>query len=293
MVVVRVKSPVRLMGTRTVPAASLMRGLDSKNTEVVGCALTAATATATATALRPAAALGGSPLIVIAAVDLAVAVREPCSRLVNPNTAHATDPASGASPSQPVPGTDNNSLPTPTTAPWADAAVIAGAAATAATVDTITDSATEVDANEDETDPGSAVGGEVSISGAGGVKSLTGAGRNSPTATERCGPRRFWPLGTVTSTRGTADPRASISDGATPSVAADGTPPRGVADREPPRDGAARPDVDNDDDDDDDESSTELAVEPSDPVLSANADGSATTAEPIPNATASAPTRPT
>jgi len=150
-----------------VPAASLMRGLDSKNTEVVGCALTAATATATA--LRPAAALGGSPLIVIAAADLAVAAREPSSRLVNPNTAHATDPASGASPSLPVPGTDNNSLPTPTTAPWAGAAVIAGAAAAATTVDTITDSATEVGSTEGESDPGSAGRGTVSTSAAGGV----------------------------------------------------------------------------------------------------------------------------
>jgi hypothetical protein len=115
------------------------------------------------------AAIGGSPLIVVEAVDLAVAVREPSSRLVNPNTAHATDPASGASPSPPVPGTDNNSLPTPTTAPRAGAAVIAGAATAAATVDTITDSATEVGSTEGESDPGSAGRGTVSTSAAGGV----------------------------------------------------------------------------------------------------------------------------
>jgi hypothetical protein len=101
------------------------------------------------------AAIGGSPLIVIAAADLCLAVREPSSRLVNPNTAHATDPASGASPSPPVPGTDNSSLPTPTTAPRAGAAVITGAAAAATTVGTITDSANKVGSNEGETDPGS------------------------------------------------------------------------------------------------------------------------------------------
>ncbi len=133
----------------------------------------------------------------------------------------------------------------------------------------------------------------MSTKAADGVKSLTGAGRNSPTTTERRGPRRFWALGAAASTRRTAEPRTPTSDGATPSTFGDDTPPRGVADREPRRDGVARPDVDDDDDDDDDESSTELAVEPSDPVLSANADGSATTAEPIPKATASAPTRPT
>ncbi|MEI7519370.1 MAG: hypothetical protein WCJ98_12935, partial [Mycobacteriaceae bacterium] len=88
------------------------------------------------------------------------------------------------------------------------------------------------------------------------MKSLTGAGRNSPTATERRGPRRFWALGAAASTRRTAEPRTPTSDGAAPSTFVDDTPTRGVADREPRRDGVARPDVDAD------ESSTELAVEP-------------------------------
>jgi hypothetical protein len=99
-------------------------------------------------------------------------------------------------------------------------------------------------------------------------------------------------LGTVASTRRTDDPRTPISDGEIPSAFVDGPPepnaaPPSVTDRDPPRDGVARDRVDDDD------SSTALAVEPSDPVLSAKANGSATTAEPTPNATASAPTRPT
>ena len=171
MVVVRVRSPVRLICTRTVPFVSPIRGLDSKNTAVVVCSFAWATrATCSICSAAAGLIIGGSPLIVVEAVDLAVAVREPSSRRVTPNTAHATDPASGDSPSLPLPGADSRSLPRPTTASRAGAAVIAGAAATAATVDTITDSATEGgcgDANH--ADAGSAGEGKVSISAAGGV----------------------------------------------------------------------------------------------------------------------------
>jgi hypothetical protein len=58
----------------------------------------------------------------------------------------------------------------PTTAPRVGADVIAGAAAAAAVVGTITDSATEVGCgNADHFDAGFVVRGEESISAAGGV----------------------------------------------------------------------------------------------------------------------------
>jgi hypothetical protein len=62
-------------------------------------------------------------------------------------------------------------------------------------------------------------------------------------------------------------------------------PPRVAADREPARDA-----VDFDAESDAD---AESADEPAEPVVSANATGIAATAEPTPNATANAPTRPT
>ena len=65
-------------------------------------------------------------------------------------------------------------------------------------------------------------------------------------------------------------------------------PPRVAADREPARDA-----VDFDAEPDADAESAELDDEPAEPVVSANATGIAATAEPTPNATAKAPTRPT
>jgi hypothetical protein len=58
--------------------------------------------------------------------------------------------------------------------------------------------------------------------------------------------------------------------------------------RAAPRDGFVDPDPDDVVDVESDD-----PVEPPDPVVSANATGTATTAEPTPNATANAPTRPT
>ena len=64
--------------------------------------------------------------------------------------------------------------------------------------------------------------------------------------------------------------------------------------RAAPRDGFVDPDPDDVVDvESDDAAESEDPVEPPDPVVSANATGTATTAEPTPNATANAPTRPT
>ena len=71
-----------------------------------------------------------------------------------------------------------------------------------------------------------------------------------------------------------------------PSLTALDTPPRP---RAAPRVGAF---VDADDEPDP-ESAAPDPVDPAEPVVSANATGIATTAEPTPNATANAPTRPT
>ena len=73
-------------------------------------------------------------------------------------------------------------------------------------------------------------------------------------------------------------------------------PPRRLDPAAEPRDARTGPRTDDladdlADDEADDES--EDPVEPADPVVSANATGTDATAEPTPNATANAPTRPT
>jgi hypothetical protein len=85
-----------------------------------------------------------------------------------------------------------------------------------------------------------------------------------------------------TPARGEAD---SLSPAAVSEAAPDPrAPPRGAAEREPARDGF---DLEPESD------AEEFAVDPAEPVVSAKAIGIAATADPTPNATARAPTRPT
>ena len=62
---------------------------------------------------------------------------------------------------------------------------------------------------------------------------------------------------------------------------------------EPPRPARAAPREGTDADAEDADEASEEPAEPAEPVVSANATGTDATAEPTPNATASAPTRPT
>jgi len=87
------------------------------------------------------------------------------------------------------------------------------------------------------------------------------------------------------------DPRRPEPTDEPPAESVAVEPPRPV--RAAPRDGTDDVDADDESDDVDDDDESDEPVEPPEPVVSASATGTDTTAEPTPNATANAPTRPT
>ena len=230
----------------------------------------------------------------------------PNSRRDAAATVHANGAAAGPSPDPPEANHSNTAEPTSLTPPAAArGAVITGAAATGA--DTT---------GADTAGADTATSAAVTESATAGVESPppTGATTGSRDGTDTASGPGFTPtaLGTTTLDRRSRDLPADAT-GPTPplrppeAAAGDSLPDEPLPD-EPlpaaaPPDGAPRPAragprdgalVDSDAADPEPAASVELdPAEPADPVVSANATGTDATAEPTPNATANAPTRPT
>ena len=267
-----------------------------------------------ATAVLAAPPISGSPLVVVEAAAFTAPACEPSSRRLAANAAEARGPATGTPPSLPAPSQDSRLPLSPVTAQRGEAAVMTGAAGASAATGTLTDSTSGLaDGAGDEE---SAVESTwVTAAGAGGAGVSTGEGATDASAvgadsialsasgasTTISGAellRRFGVLTAAeppgTPARGEADARPpGARSGRSSEVALDvvpelRAPPRVAAEREPARDG-----LDLGAESDAEAVSAELAVEPAEPVVSANATGIAATADQTPNATASAPTRPT
>lgn len=276
--------------------------LPTKNRSTLpGCQVAAALGDATA---EPT----GSPVLTVAA---AFAGRDtpPSSRRAAANATHASGAAAGASP-PPAPNQESRLPLTPLTDPRAVAAVITGASAAAGTVNAGTDTADSTagatgvaaeSVSTSESFVGSATGSENSVSTKlCGVGAAAGAGIEplvppSTVLPAGAGVELFRRLGAELAAEvpGTLERPAQVapSDEELSSGAADSTP--GPEDPRPPRAGLDLVEEFDDDASDDDASAELDPVEPADPVVSANATGTDATADPTPNATASAPTRPT
>jgi hypothetical protein len=262
------------------------------------------------TAVLAAPPINGSPLVVVEAAALATPVPKPSSRRAVAAAAHASGAAAGASP-PPAPNHESKLPLTPLTDPRAVAALITGASAAAGPVNADTDTpdstAGAADVGESvstgESFVGNATGSETSVSiTARGDGADAGAGAEpldplSTVVPSGAGVELFRRLGAELAAEppGTPERPARVeevapSDEELSSEAADPAP--GPEDPRPLRAGL---DLGEDfDAASDDDASAELdPVEPADPVVSANATGTDATADPTPNATASAPTRPT
>jgi hypothetical protein len=252
----------------------------------------------------------------------------PNSRRLNANAVHINGAAPGTSPEPPEANHDNKPPPTPPTEPdaaagtaitgtSAGAALVAAEPPAAGATDTAAAAATrpEAEAPED-TSPAAAL--DACAAGAAGADSPTGTptgpedpaddGTSGDTDDEGAAesPETTSPERASRSTRLPAEPlparRAAGLDGsatglsptpsaALPAPAEESTDPRDT--RPGRRTGPLPFDAEADADDADDEPAESDPVEPAEPVVSANATGIAAAAEPIPNATANAPTRPT
>jgi len=230
----------------------------------------------------------GSPLVTVAA-GAAVRATPPNSRRVYASAVHANGDAPGSPLLPPAPNHANTPAPTPRTPP--DAAAARGAVRiTGPAVAVAVGPASGDESDEEWPDDGVTTEPEStpttdSEEAVAGVES-----RRMP---------RFTPAGTDTAEPGCGRGLFAVRD----SAVSDPPSPRGPAglfgpdavtvepprDRAAPREGAlvdvgAEPAR---------ESTVFEPVEPAEPVVSANATGIATNAEPTPNATANAPTRPT
>ena len=262
--------------------------------------------------------LPSNPPVVVTAAALPTPADLLSSRRDIATAAHASGPAAGPLPSVPPPNQASNRSLNPATAPPATgAADITGAAAAAATCPVLDAAATEVAAdgraNGRATDVETEIGCDVAADAvighdpaAGGVDTgaLTGAvtgadstlapplrGRSTTGAV--CVPRspRTGAGSAITPAAGnTPEPREPDGDSAVPvdPTAGVSAEPAPLAVRAPPcagREGLV---------DSEPPEPRSDPVEPADPLVSATAtDGTDTTAAPIPNATARAPTRPT
>jgi hypothetical protein len=240
---------------------------------------------ATADPINLLAESAGSPLVTVAA-GATVRAAPPSSRRVYARAVHANGATPGSPLSPPAPNHASTPAPTPRTPP--DAAAARGAVRITGPAVAVVASGDESDEDrpddgvttEPETVPTTASEGAVTGVASTRVPRCTPAGTD--TAEPGCGRGPF------------AIRDSAVSDPPSPCEPA-GLPGPGPVTVEPPRDRAAPREgalVDAGD-----EPARESAVfepvEPAEPVVSANATGIATTAEPTPNATANAPTRPT
>jgi hypothetical protein len=243
---------------------------------------------------------------------------------VNAAAVHINDAAPGTSPSPPAPNHDNKPELNPDTAPRAGTAVITGAedtaedtAGAAATTGpptrppppTSTDDAAD-DWDEINAEPLAAeddAGEDVADDGAGASAAAIGADAPGLTPADDPPLRRATLSGRPDTGGATCPPRPpraptrpddTPADSAPDSAPGSAISPRSeVGSGEEPRD----PDPERTDPEraplrgieSDDAPESEVPVDPADPVVSANATGTGTTAAPTPRATANAPTRPT
>ena len=275
--------------SRTPPFGLAAVPLPTKSRKILpGRHVAAADGDPTADADRP---LTGSPVETTVA-GAAVRDTPPRSRRLAAATVHANGAADGLSPELPEANHANRFEPTPRTPPAAaaargaviaaaDAAAGAAAGATTANSGTATDSSTTGGAESlpptgatteprDGTDTSTEPGLTPNLPGA--TTTPARRSRALPAEDPEPAPPPRLPED--------AAPGDSLSDDTVP----DGTPRPA---RAGPRDGTEDLGAEVVDDD-----SVEPA-EPPDPVVSANAAGTAAAAEPTPNATANAPTRPT
>ena len=291
------------MGFSAVPSPMKMRmksaiGLPTADADAAG-------ETTAALAAAPISGSAGSPLLLAAAGVTAAAVL-PNSRRLNASAVHISGAAAGVPPLVPLCSHDNRPPPRPDTDEVVDAgwaAVITGACAA--------EGATTA----------STTGAAVADAGAGGVPGTRSEPVRPPTgsppvaeAAARWRWREVFPesVGPPESTGPTLAADSSTPPGSRPpdpsrpsaesaptepdaGKPAPGTRPRTGPDR-PPDPGEAAVDgrlaEDRGVEDADDEPEASEPAEPADPVVSASATGTGATAEPTPNATASAPTRP-
>lgn len=252
--------------------------LPTKNRQILpGCHPTAAIDAATGPA--------GSPLVTAAAA-LGVLAALPDSRRDTATSAHPNGATTGASPPEPDHSHANTPAPTPATEPDAAARAGAAIAATATGVETACPAA---GFTESDDDPLSSSSAETAAE----PSETTGASTDTKP-----------PPGTVADD-GTEAVEAEGSEPRRPGVAATNALPPECADPvDAPPDESDEPETEPRPDrrdgtlvfvdpaDAGEPAPEPEPVEPAEPVVSANATGIAATAEPIPNATASAPTRP-
>ena len=235
----------------------------------------------------------------------------PNSRRAAANAVHANGAAAGPSPLPSPPNHANTEPPRPLTRPDTAADITGGAATGAAsTTSTASDPAAGPSAITGESSTATGESTSTTRAGRGEAPTAptfptTSASSTTPATTDSGRPARAdepaepgslaaesRPPATAVESPSDAevtDPRPPARAGASVAGSAESAPepPRPV--RAAPRAGLVA------DDPDEAETSAESddPVEPPDPVVSANATGTATTADPTPSATANAPTRPT
>ena len=309
------------MGFSAVPSPTKMRmksAIGLPTADAAGVATTALVA-------APISGSAGSPLLVAASGVTAAAVL-PNSRRLNASAVHISGAAAGVPPLVPLCSHDNRPPPKPDTDELLDAgwaAVIAGATAAGASLTTEAPAAGAPTTSTTEAAGTAAPGAGDMPNGAGadGVPGTRSEPVRPPTgsppvaeAAARWRWREVFPesVGPPESTGPTLAADSSTPPGSRPpdpsrpsaesaptepdaGKPAPGTRPRTGPDR-PPDPGEAAVDgrlaEDRGVEDADDEPEASEPAEPADPVVSASATGTGATAEPTPNATASAPTRP-
>ena len=304
------------MGFSAVPSPMKMRmksaiGLPTADADAAG-------ETPAAPAAAPISGSAGSPLLVAAAgvTEAAVVLN---SRRLNASAVHISGAAAGASPSLPAPNHDNRPAPRPDTDEVVDAgwaAVITGACAAEGATTASTTGGAVADAGADgvpgtRSEPVRPPTGSPPVAGTAGAPAAGLRWREvfpeSVGPPESAGPTLAGGSSAPPGSR-PPDPSRPSAESA-PTEPAAGTPaprtrPRTGPDGPPNPDEAVAEGLPVEDrgvedrgveDADDEPEASEPAepVDPPEPVVSANATGTDATAEPTPNATANAPTRPT
>ena len=313
------------MGFSAVPSPTKMRmksAIGLPTADAAGVATTALVA-------APISGSAGSPLLVAASGVTAAAVL-PNSRRLNASAVHISGAAAGVPPLVPLCSHDNRPPPKPDTDELLDAgwaAVIAGATAAGASLTTEAPAAEAATTSTTDAAGTAAPGAGDMPNGAGAdgvpgtrsepVRPPTGSPPAAGTAGAAAAGSRWRAVfpesvgppesaGPTLAADSSAPPGSRPPDPSRPSAEsaptepdagkpAPGTRPRTGPDR-PPDPGEAAVDgrlaEDRGVEDADDEPEASEPAEPADPVVSASATGTGATAEPTPNATASAPTRP-